>query len=73
MHYVDTVYLAGNKDCYPGEGKECDLEAARESAIWPEATDEELIAEGLEYRLLARLPGLMHEFKEAVESLGLVY
>lgn len=56
-----------------GEGKERDLAAARSCAVWPDATDEELTAPGLEERLMARLPGLMAEFKAAVESLGFTY
>lgn len=53
-----------------GEGKEIDIEAARSSAIWPEATLEQLQNKEL---LIARLPALMEEFKKDVESLGLVY
>jgi hypothetical protein len=53
--------------------KERDLAAARSCAVWPEATDEELTAPGLEERLLARLPALMVEFKKAMESLGFTY
>lgn len=58
-----------------GEGKERDLDAARRCAVWPDATDEELTQprEALEAALLARLPALMAEFKQAVESLGLTY
>lgn len=56
-----------------GEGKERDLNAARNCAVWPEATDEDLTAPGLAERLAARLPALMVEFKAAVESLGLKY
>lgn len=56
-----------------GEGKERDLDAARASAVWPDATDEDLTAPGLEERLQARLPALMAEFRKAVESLGFVY
>lgn len=53
-----------------GEGKEIDIEAARRSALWPEATLSDLQSkEALE----ARLPGLMAEFRAAVESLGLTY
>lgn len=52
-----------------GEGKTPDLEAARNAAIWPEATLEDFTKEKLE----ARLPSLMIEFKKAVESLGLKY
>lgn len=64
MHYVaNTRYHADNGD----------LAAARVCAVWPDATDEELTAPGLEDRLMARLPALMAEFKAAVESLGFVY
>jgi len=56
-----------------GEGKERDLDAARRCAVWLDATDEELIVSGLKERLLARLPALMAEFREAVESLGFVW
>jgi len=56
--------------CRIGEGKEPELELARSSAIWPDATIEQLQDKDL---LLARLPKLLQEFKEAVESLGFVY
>jgi hypothetical protein len=58
-----------------GTGKERDLQAARSSAIWPEATDEQLCQpkEQLEEMLKARLPKLMQEFRTMVESLGFVY
>lgn len=54
-----------------GEGKERELDAARNAAIWPEATYEDLTAPGLEDRLKARLPKLLEDFRAAVESLGL--
>ena len=53
--------------------KEANLDHARSSAVWPDATDEDLLTPGLEERLQARLPRLMEEFKAAVESLGFVY
>lgn len=56
-----------------GEGKTPQLEAARSAAVWPDATDEDLTAPGLEQRLVDRLPALMAEFKTAVESLGFTY
>jgi hypothetical protein len=51
------------------------LDHARDTAIWPEATDEELSVEPEELKkvLEARLPKLMEEFCQAVESLGFVY
>lgn len=55
------------------EGKDRDLARARCCAIWPDATDEDLTALGLEQRLKERLPALMQEFRAAVESLGLEY
>jgi len=56
-----------------GKGKIRDLEAARRNAVWPEATDEELMADDLEDRLKERLPVLMMRFKAAVEELGFIY
>lgn len=56
-----------------GKGKARELDAARNSAVWPEATDDELTAPGLKERLIARLPQLMAEFKAAIESLGFEY
>lgn len=58
-----------------GEGKARELNAARNAAVWPDATDEQLCAEPEELKaaLLARLPARMQEFKSAVESLGFVY
>lgn len=85
MHYYeDTLFHAGNRDPWgllkgqvvggrTGEGKERDLAAARQSAVWPDATDEELMAEDLRGRLEERLPALLDEFRKAIESLGFVY
>jgi len=56
-----------------GVGKPLELDAARAAAVWLDATDDELTAPGLEARLTARLPGLMAEFRAAVESLGFVW
>ena len=53
--------------------KEANLAHARSSAVWLDATDEDLLTPGLEMRLQARLPRIMEEFKAAVESLGFVY
>lgn len=86
LHYYDnTLYLAGDRDCWGlrqfernasgrvGQGKERELDAARQAAIWPDATDEELMADDLRGRMEARLPALMDEFRAAVESLGFTY
>lgn len=56
-----------------GEGKERELDKARSAAIWPDATDDELMADDLKAKLEARLPALMVEFRAAVESLGFIY
>lgn len=57
------------------EGKERDFKAAREAAVWPDATDEELSAEPevLRQKLIDRLPALIAEFKKAIEDFGFVY
>jgi len=57
-------------DGAPSEGKEPNLEHARSSAVWPDATLEQL---SNKQALLDRLPDLMAEFQSDVESLGLVY
>lgn len=49
------------------------LDHARSSSVWPEATDEELTAPGLKERLEARLPQLQADFRAAVESLGFTF
>ncbi len=56
-----------------GEGKARELNSARHAAIWPDATDAELTSPDLTERLIARLPGLMKEFKAAIESLGFTF
>lgn len=58
------------------EGKERNLDAARSCAVWPEATDEELMVERaeLEAKLKERHPALMDEFRRTMElSAGLMY
>jgi len=53
-----------------GIGHEPDLEAARSSAVWPEATLEQLRdKEALE----SRLPALINQFKTDLENLGFVW
>ena len=88
LYYVEnTIYHAGDRDHWglkqgefrqyriTGEGKKRELDHARSSAVWPEATDEQLTKEpeALRAALLERLPALMLEFKAAVESLGFKY
>lgn len=59
--------------CRVGEGKERNLDAARHCAIWPEATDEDLLSPDLKTKLEARLPQLLAEFREAMEFLGFTW
>jgi len=56
-----------------GEGKERELDAARRSAIWPEATDEQLMLPKVELAELLekRLPALVSEFQSLIEQTGL--
>jgi hypothetical protein len=49
------------------------LDHARSSAIWPEATDAELCAPDLRGKLVARLPALMSEFKAAMLGAGFLW
>lgn len=61
---------------YPNPmAKSRDFYSARESAIWLEATDEELFLseEKLKKILIERLPKLQLEFKSAMEELGFIY
>lgn len=55
--------------------KNADYDAARNSAVWPEATDAELTQEpeALKAALLSRLPALLADFRAAVESLGFTW
>lgn len=77
LHYIaNTVYHAGDRDHWgKANGKQRDLDAARRSAIWPDATDEQLCSskEALTARLEARLPALLEEFRQDVEAFGFTY
>lgn len=70
MHYIaNTLYHAGDRGC---EGKTREMDLARSTAIWPEATDAELSVgpEALKVALTARLPGLIADFKAAMTGAG---
>ena len=58
-----------------GEGKEREFDKARNSACWPEATDEQLCLPEAELRALleARLPGLQAEFRKAMDEIGMLW
>lgn len=57
------------------KGKDRELDAARRSAAWPEATAEELMQEpeALKAALAARLPGLIAAFKVDMIGAGLLW
>lgn len=59
----------------PGVGKVRELDKARGSAVWPDATDEELSVPPaeLEKALAARLPKLLEGLKCQIEKLGFQY
>lgn len=68
LHYVaNAVWHAGEG---PNGTKKRNLDAARKTAVWPDATDEDLLQPGLEDRLWARLPQLMKDFRQDMEGLG---
>ena len=71
MHYIaNSLYHASNKDCWGKPGnKDPDLEAARSSAIWPDAELQDFTAA----KLSERLAGLLADFENAVKSLGFEY
>lgn len=58
-----------------GEGKARDLDAARHTAVWPDATDAELCQEpdALKKSLLARLPSLLEAFKADMLACGFLW
>ena len=64
MHYLaNTLYFV----------KKGDFDAARNSAIWQDVTDDELKSFDIEQKLKARLPKLMEEFQNEMEKLGFVF
>jgi hypothetical protein len=58
-----------------GEGKVRDLDAARRCAVWPEATDEQLMLPKAELIALLneRAPKLLEEFRKDVEAAGFLW
>ncbi len=58
-----------------GVGKDRELDKARATAVWPDATDEELMVdkEELEKRLKERLPQLIKDFEADMRAVGFIY
>ena len=77
LHYIaNTVYHASDRIVTRySEGKKRNLDAARNSAVWPDATDEQLSVEPEELTaaLLARLPILMAAFRKDMENAGFLW
>ena len=77
--YVDAETApAAPSYCYApwnriGEGKARELDHARSSAVWPDATDAELCAPDLADTLRARLPALLAAFKADMLALGFTW
>lgn len=69
---TETVTLAWKPWNRVGEGKPRQLDHARSSAVWPEATDAELCAEPaiLRAALEARAPALIASFLAAMQEAG---
>lgn len=57
------------------EGKERDLDAARRSGVWPDATDDQLCMEPEELKaaLMERLPSLIDAMKKDITEAGLYW
>lgn len=86
VHRVETLVVSSEKPAgvptlrweqvmQVGEGKERQLDAARRTAVWPDATDEQLClprAE-LEDLLMKRLPALLEDFRKDVEAAGFLW
>ena len=70
MHYIANTTYHASPTKWNGEPKTPDIEAARRTAIWPDATIEQLQSEEA---LTARLESLLSEFREAVESAGFIW
>lgn len=69
MHYFsNTLYHVSD-----GEGKTRELGHARVTAIWPDATDEELTSPDLAQKLEQRLPQVIRGFHNVITSLGFTY
>lgn len=64
LHYIaNSLYWA----------EQSNLAAFRNSAIWPDATMDDLRDPNLKEVLAARLPGIMAEFQLVIEELGFVF
>jgi hypothetical protein len=57
------------------KGKQRELDGARRTAVWPDATDDDLMAEPDDLRaaLVARLPKLLGEFKRDILAAGFLW
>jgi hypothetical protein len=77
---LDTLVAVAEKPCHDAtpwlmEGKDREPDLARRSALWPDASDADLMLpkEALMQQLHDRLPGLMQGFKAQLEAAGFTY
>lgn len=70
MRHYDCEIIRQPDMVRTGEGSEPELDAARSTAIAPDATLEQLQDKAW---LEARLPGVLAEFKTTMEGLGFTY
>lgn len=81
MKYCGVVEANDIAAKYPGcviqidekTAKVANFGYARSSAIWPEATDEQLASPDLPQMLADRLPGLLAEFQQVIVGLGFTF
>ncbi|MDQ0301381.1 hypothetical protein [Ancylobacter polymorphus] len=74
-HPPATPRLEWRRRFRVGEGKARELDKARNAAVWPDATDEELSREPADLRaaLVARLPALLQAFRADMEAIGFLW
>lgn len=72
---TDSYTLTWQPVLIEGEGKERNLDAARASAVWPDAPEDLLTGprEELEAALKMRLPQLIADFRAAMDACGFIW
>lgn len=80
LHYVENTryWLGWSREAVSKKWVQTppNFDFARKSAVWPEATDEELgkmQPDEIEWKLKARLPALLAAFRADVEAMGLTW
>jgi hypothetical protein len=79
---MNKFYLADSGDeriqfvevpCMWAKGKKRELGHARSCAVWPDATDEQLLSPDFSEKLEARLPALIESFKADMLACGFIW